>query len=267
MNAPMNAARDYLQIAIDGPAGSGKSTIGEHVARHLGYVYVDTGAFYRTLTAVALREHISPEDGAALRALAERTPIRIVAPTAENAPDGRQYTVLARGEDITRELRTPEVEAAVPAVSRHPGVREIMRLRQQEIADSLALVMVGRDIGTVVLPHADLKIFLTTSLDERARRRHGDLVAKLGPAAPSFAEVREELRSRDERDAKQTKIAADAEVIANDDLLPHETVACILALTEQRLRLLSDRAAAHWVEEPGVEPEELPLRLPEDGTA
>src|SRR5260221_5467104 len=167
--------KDHLQIAIDGPAGSGKSTIGERVARRLGYVYVDTGAFYRTLTAVALREQVGPEDGAALRALAERTPIRIVAPTVA---DGRQYTVLASGVDVTHELRTPEVEAAVPSVSRHPAVREIMRQRQQEIADALPLVMVGRDIGTVVLPGADLKIILTTSLLERVRRRHADLVAK-----------------------------------------------------------------------------------------
>jgi CMP/dCMP kinase len=231
------AMKDHLQIAIDGPAGSGKSTIGERVARRLGYVYVDTGAFYRTLTAVALHEHVSPEDGVALRTLAERTPMHIVTPTVA---DGRQYTMLASGVDVTHELRTPEVEAAVPSVSRHPAVREIMRQRQREIADALPLVMVGRDIGTVVLPGADLKVFLTTSLLERARRRHADLVATLCAAAPTFEEVREELRSRDERDANQTQVAADAVVIDNDDLLPEETVARILALVEQRGRELGN---------------------------
>lgn len=235
---PTTPTRDYLQIAIDGPAGSGKSTIGERVARALGYVYVDTGAFYRTLTAVALREGVNPEDQAALAVLAARIPIRIVTPSPEHAQAGRQYTVLADGVDVTDELRSPAVEETVPAVSRHPAVRELMRVRQRELADSLPVVMVGRDIGTVVLPGADLKVFLTTSLDERARRRHGDLVAKLGAAAPSFEEVREELRSRDERDAAQTRIAADAVVIDNANLSPEQTVARILALAAERLRAL-----------------------------
>ena len=115
---PQDAPSAVFQIAIDGPAGSGKSAIGERVARALGYVYVDTGAFYRALTALALREGITPQDAAALAALAARTPILIVAPTVA---DGRQYTVLAGGRDVTGELRTPEVEAAVSQVSRHPG--------------------------------------------------------------------------------------------------------------------------------------------------
>jgi cytidylate kinase len=241
---PTRPTRDYLQIAIDGPAGSGKSTIGERVARRLGYIYVDTGAFYRTLTAVALRQRVDPEDAAALAALVERTPIRIVAPSPQDARKGRQYTVLANGVDVTDELRTLEVEAAVPAVSRHPAVRELLLVRQRELADALAVVMVGRDIGTVVLPGADLKVFLTTSLEERARRRHGDLVAKLGAEAPTLDEVREELRSRDARDATQTRIATDAAVIDNDDLSPEQTVARILALAQERLRTLQDQQDA-----------------------
>ncbi|HEX6817244.1 MAG TPA: (d)CMP kinase [Ktedonobacterales bacterium] len=235
------ASGAYLQIAIDGPAGSGKSTIGERVARSLGYVYVDTGAFYRALTALALDEGIAPENGPALAALAARTPIRIVAPTVA---DGRQYTVLANARDVTRELRTPEVEAAVSEVSHHGEVRVLMRERQQQSADALNVVMVGRDIGTVVLPHADLKIFLTTSLDERALRRHTDLVATKGAQAPSLEEVREEIAARDAGDANQLRAAADAIVINNDNLTPQETVAQILVLVQQRLRERADRERA-----------------------
>jgi cytidylate kinase len=225
--------RTHLQIAIDGPAGSGKSTIGQRVAARLGYLYVDTGAFYRALTAVALAAHVNPEDAVALRRLAERTRIRIVAPTV---PDGRQYTVLADGVDVTRELRTPEVEAAVSRVSAHPGVREIMRERQREMAADLPAVMVGRDIGTVVLPGAELKVYLTTALEERAGRRHADLVAQLGAASPTLDAVREEIRGRDEKDAANLRAAPDAYVLDNSALTPDETVERVLALFHERQR-------------------------------
>jgi cytidylate kinase len=151
--------REHPQIAIDGPAGVGKSTIGERVARHLGCLYVDSGAFYRALTVLAVNEQIDPDDGERLTALAESSNIRIVTPTVS---DGRQYTVLAGNTDITPALRTPEVETNVSRVSRHPRVRDALRVLQQAMADDQTVVMVGRDIGTVVLPDADLKIWLTT---------------------------------------------------------------------------------------------------------
>src|SRR5690348_15052158 len=110
----------HLRIAIDGPAGSGKSTIGERVARALGYLYIDTGAMYRALTLVMLERRINSSDGEALGELAERMDLRVVLPTVA---DGRQYTVLVEGRDVTPELRSPEVEAAVSAASRHPRVR------------------------------------------------------------------------------------------------------------------------------------------------
>lgn len=231
--------REHPQIAIDGAAGTGKSTIGERVARHLGCLYVDTGAFYRALTYLAIAANVDPDDGAALAALARGSNIKIAPPTVL---DGRQYTVLDNGQDITRDLRTPAVESNVSRVSHHPEVRQALRERQRAMADEQAVVMVGRDIGTVVLPDADLKIVLTTSLDERARRRHADLVALYGENAPAEDEVREDMARRDAGDATQMLRAPDAIVINNDHLLPEETVARILTiLAEMRERARSQK--------------------------
>ncbi|HKW22083.1 MAG TPA: (d)CMP kinase [Ktedonobacterales bacterium] len=223
--------REHPQIAIDGPAGVGKSTIGERVARHLGCLYVDSGAFYRALTVLAVNEQIDPDDEVRLTALAESSNIRIVTPTVS---DGRQYTVLAGNTDITPALRTPEVETNVSRVSRHSSVRDALRVLQQAMADDQTVVMVGRDIGTVVLPDADLKIWLTTSLEHRARRRHGDLVASMGEQAPTLDEVRQEIARRDEKDQKQMQPAPDAYTINNDLLTADETVARILTLLNER---------------------------------
>jgi CMP/dCMP kinase len=231
----MPTMREHPQIAIDGPAGVGKSTIGERVARHLGCLYVDSGAFYRALTVLAVAQHIDLSSSEQLTALAESSSIRIVTPTV---PDGRQYTVLARlvsdgNTDITSALRTPEVETNVSQVSRHPGVRDALRILQRAMADDQTVVMVGRDIGTVVLPDADLKIWLTTSLEQRAERRHADLVASMGAAAPTLDEVRQEIASRDEKDRQQSHPASDAHIINNDLLTADETVARILTLLHQ----------------------------------
>lgn len=223
--------REHPQIAIDGPAGVGKSTIGERVARHLGCLYVDSGAFYRALTVLAVNEQVDPDDEERLTALAESSNIRIVTPTVS---DGRQYTVLAGDTDITPALRTPEVETNVSRVSRHTSVRNALRILQQAMADDRTVVMVGRDIGTVVLPDADLKIWLTTSLEQRAQRRHGDLVASMGEQAPTLDEVRKEIARRDEKDQKQMQPAPDAYTINNDLLTAEETVARILTLLHER---------------------------------
>lgn len=216
-----------LRIAIDGPAGSGKSTIGERVARLLHYLYVDTGAYYRALTLLAIRQGVNPDDAAALGALAHAIRIRIVSPSVA---DGRQYTVLVDDEDVTPHLREPAIEATISRIARHPTVRKEMRLRQREMADDHAVVMVGRDIGTVVLPDADLKVYLTTSIDHRARRRHHDLMAQLGANSPSLEEVRADIAARDAKDAEQLRPAVDAHTINNDELEPAETVARVLAL-------------------------------------
>lgn len=220
-----------MHIAIDGPAGVGKSTIGERLARRLGALYVDTGAFYRTLTYVALRESIAPDDAAALAALARRMDIAIVGPTA---PDGRQYTVLVDGEDITPDLRSPAVEANVSRMSSPPAVRAALIERMRQMAGGQPVVMVGRDIGTVVLPEADLKIYLTTSIEERAKRRHGDLVAKYGADAPSLDEVRDEIRRRDAIDEPNMRRAPDAKTINNDHLQADDVVDRIVEMLAER---------------------------------
>jgi len=219
--------RAHPRVAIDGAAGTGKSTIGERLARRLGCPYVDTGAFYRTLTAVALDKDIAPEDAEALLSLARRMAITIVPPAIA---DGRQYTVLVDGVDYTQKLRTPSVEAAVSRVSRHPAVRTALIQRMRELASERGVVMVGRDIGTVVLPDADLKVFLMTALEERAKRRHGDLVAAYGAAAPSLATVREEIAQRDAIDAPNMQAAPDAVRIDNTALEAEGVVARVLQL-------------------------------------
>lgn len=220
-----------MRIAIDGPAGVGKSTIGERLARRLGALFVDTGAFYRTLTHLALAAGIAPDEAGALTDLARHMRIAIVPPTVA---DGRQYSVLVDGEDVTLKLRTPAVDANVSRMSSHAAVRETLIARMREMALDTAVVMVGRDIGTVVLPDADLKIYLTTSIEERARRRHGDLVAQYGAASPSLEDVRQEIAQRDALDMPHMRIAADAITLNNDHLQADEVVELIVKLLDER---------------------------------
>ena len=180
MESPESAASHtsragFVRIAIDGPAGSGKSTIGERVARRLGYLYVDTGAFYRAMTLVAERENVSPDDADTLTALAQRTHIEIVAPTQA---DGRQYTVLVNGEDVTLHLRETRIEEKVSQVSRHDGVRAEMRRLQRAMGDHRNVVTAGATSAQSSCPTPTSRV-TDPSLEERARRRHRDLVASL----------------------------------------------------------------------------------------
>lgn len=229
--ATRHAPHAHLQITIDGPAGVGKSTIGERLARRLGSLYVDTGAFYRTLTYVALAHGLAPEDAPALEALARAMNITIVAPTIA---DGRQYTVLVDDDDVTDRLRTPAVESAVSRVSSHDNVRAALVERMREMAGRHSVVMVGRDIGAVVLPHADCKVYLTTSLEKRAERRHHDLVAAQGENAPSLESVRQKIAERDAIDAPHTFIALDAVIFNNDNLEADDVVERIVAQLAER---------------------------------
>ena len=199
-------------IAIDGPAASGKSTIGELLAKRLGYLYLDTGAMYRAVTWVALEREVDIFDEEAITALAESIEINITRPTVD---DGRQYTVCANGRDVTWQIRRPEVDANVSPVSAYPGVRQALTEQQRRIGRRGHIVMVGRDIGTVVLPEADLKIYLEATVEERARRRHREILER-GEEA-DYEEVLAAMRRRDkidsERDAAPLRPADDAIII------------------------------------------------------
>lgn len=156
-------------IAIDGPAASGKSTIGLMLAQKLGYLCLDTGSMYRALTLAALRHDVSPEDEAGITRLANECDLDIIPLAGET--DGRHYTVLLDGVDVTWDLRSPEVDASVSLVSTYPDVRAEMVRRQRIVGRRGQVVMIGRDIGTVVMPDAALKLYITATPEERARRR------------------------------------------------------------------------------------------------
>lgn len=185
-------------IAIDGPAASGKSTLGYYLASLLGYLYLDTGVLYRAVTWGALQAGIAIADEAAVTELAQQLPIEVTPPTQA---DGRQYSVFSGPQDITWAVRAPEVDAAVSPVSTYPGVREALTRRMREIAARGQVVMVGRDIGTVVIPDADLKLYVVASAEARAHRRHQELLARGKPI--TYEAVLENIRSRDAIDSSR----------------------------------------------------------------
>jgi cytidylate kinase len=210
-------------ITIDGPAGAGKSTVGEQLARRLGYLYFDTGTMYRALTWAALRHGVDPADAVATTKLAHAIDIQVLPPTAD---DGRQYTVLVDGYDATWELRLPEVERHVSRAASYPQVREIMRARQRAIGLRGRVVMVGRDIGNIVMPDAPLKIYLEATLEERARRRAAELHARGRDV--SRDEIQAEVARRDALDQHVMAAAPDAVLIHSDGLSPEDVVEAIL---------------------------------------
>jgi cytidylate kinase len=217
-------------IAVDGPAASGKSTIGALLAERLGYLYFDTGVMYRAVTWVAIARGIDVKDEAGVTGLAERLRIDVVHPTVA---DGRQYTVLADGQDVTWQIRRPEVNWGVSPVSAYSGVRAALTSQQRRIGQKGKIVMVGRDIGTVVLPDADLKIYLDATVEERAGRRYRETLAR-GESA-EFDKVLASVQLRDRIDSGRALAPLRA---AKDAVVVDTTEFCIQGVLERVLALV-----------------------------
>lgn len=220
-------------IAIDGPAASGKSTIGKLLADEFGYLFFDTGLMYRAVTWVGLRQSIDPHNENAITSIAEEIDIDVALPSA---PDGRNCDVRVGDQDITWEIRSPEVDGAVSIVSAYPGVRAAMTKLQRQIGLRGNVVMVGRDIGTVVLPEADFKIYLEASAQERASRRMLELKQR-GEEA-DYKEILHSLIQRDEIDSTRTvaplRPADDSVIVDSDNLNIDQVINLIKELIVER---------------------------------
>ena len=222
-----------IQIAIDGPGGAGKSTIAKAVAAKLGIVYVDTGALYRTVGYYVRQKNTDPKDASAVGALLSEIKIEV------KYVDGVQRVYL-NGEDLGDRIRTPEMSMYASAVSAIPAVRSFLLETQKDIARKNSVIMDGRDIGTVILPDADLKIFLTASPECRARRRYDELVAK--GQTVSFEDVLAEMNQRDTQDSTReiapAQAAEDAILFDNTGMNLEESVAHVIELVREKTGFL-----------------------------
>lgn len=233
-----------LTIAIDGPAGSGKSSLARRVAQVLGYLYLDSGAMYRALALKALRKRIAIEDAKALEALAKETHIELQPPTKEQEAAGYKNRVLLDGAEVTQEIRTEEVAKAASQLATIAEVRHVLVAEQQRAGSGGGVVMEGRDIGTVVFPHAELKIFLEASPEVRAERRWKEHQEKGDKV--TLAEVLEEVKQRDQRD-RERKVsplvrAADAVLVDNTAMDVEETARLVVMLAREREKELAAAA-------------------------
>lgn len=219
-------------IAIDGPAGSGKSTIGKLLAEYLNYLYFDTGVMYRAVTLAALNQDINVENELKISNLAEKTDIDLQTPTIN---DGRDCDILLEGQDVTWDIRSPDVDAMVSIVSAYPKVRQILSEKQRQIGLKGKVVMMGRDIGTIVLPEADLKIYLDASLKERARRRYQERIQR--GENVDYDSILSALEERDRIDSTRKyaplKPAKDSIVINTDGLDIKRVFEMVLDLVEK----------------------------------
>ncbi len=219
-------------IAIDGPAASGKSTLGKLLADGLGYLFFDTGVMYRAVTWAALEHSLPIQDEAAVTSLAEEAVIDIQPPSKS---DGRNCDILIDGRDVTWDIRSAEVERHVSPVSVYPGVRRALTLQQRRIGLRGKVVMVGRDIGTVVLPEAELKIYLIASAEERARRRYNEVIARDGHA--SYEAILATIRQRDQIDSTRVvaplRPAADAVILDTDQMDVQQVLEAVRSLIQK----------------------------------
>lgn len=220
-----------INIAVDGPAGAGKSTISRRVAKELGFIYVDTGALYRAVGVQALRLGIDAKDVEKVGAALVHTEVEL------RFKDDKQRVFL-NGEDVSDAIRTPEASMAASDVSAIPGVRDFLFELQKNISQKNDCIMDGRDIGTVVLPRAQIKIFLTASPEERASRRYKELLAK-GLAA-EYEQVLEEMKQRDFNDSNRAiaplKPAEDAVLVDTTGCTLEESVCLVINIIKERLQ-------------------------------
>jgi len=222
-------------VAIDGPAASGKTTIANQLAERWKYLFFDTGVMYRAVTWLALEKQIPTKDEPAVSALAEKIQIDVEPPSKD---DGREYDVLVDGVDVTWHLRTPKVDAKVSKVSAYPAVRKALTKQQRRIGLRGKVIMVGRDIGTVVLPEADLKIFLDADVDERARRRFNQRIDR--GEQVEFSKILKKLKKRDKIDSTREiaplRVASDAVVINTDTLSVAEVLSEIEKYAQESVK-------------------------------
>lgn len=220
-----------ISVAIDGPAGAGKSTIARAVAKALGFIYVDTGALYRSIALYTLSKGIDPSD-------AEQVVLLLNDIKVELSFQNGEQRVLLCGKDVTASIRTPEVSMAASKVSAIPAVRQFLFGLQQEMAERHNVIMDGRDIGTVVLPHANVKIFLTASAEDRAKRRFDEMIAKGQPAV--YEQVLADIRQRDAQDANRPvaplKPAPDAILLDTTGNELEQSIALLRSTIEEHLK-------------------------------
>ena len=222
-----------ISIAIDGPSGAGKSTLARAIAAELGCLYVDTGAIYRTIGYYALTHGIDPKDGAAVTKSLPDIQVELT-----YGEDGLQHMLL-NGQDVTKEIRLPEVSLCASAVSAHPEVRTFLLDMQRQLARTNSVIMDGQDIGTVVLPEADVKVYLTASAQARARRRCAELEQR-GTPEP-FEKVLGEIEERDwndtHRDVAPLRQAEDAVLLDTTELSFQESKTALLHIIRKRTQL------------------------------
>lgn len=220
---------EAMRVAVDGPAGAGKSTVAKILAERLGYTYVDTGAIYRALTLLALREGIAVDDEDQVANWLDNVRFHL-----ELQPKEGQLKVVVNGEDLTASIRSKEVTDAVTVMARYPVVRNYLLSEQKRLAANPGVIMDGRDIGTVIMPDADVKFYLTASLEERAKRRQMELAAKGIPC--DLVEIKESIARRDRTDASREMAPL---AVAEDAILIDTTGYSIEEVVEQMLNCIA----------------------------